>query len=76
MKRLGVFVGLSPFPGIMAIEGLSESPTKNVIILVVTTTGKGAGPRCLYLWGICLLCSNELKTKSTRTVTNLLLRIN
>ena len=24
--------------------------------------GRGADPRCLYLWGICLLCSNYFKT--------------
>ena len=25
--------------------------------------GRGTDPRCLYLWGICLLCSNYFKTK-------------
>ena len=36
--------GLSPFPVIVANEGLWESPTEHEIIMVVTITGRGNNP--------------------------------
>ena len=39
----GVYIGLAPFPVVVAIEGLG-SPTKHVKILVVTIPGKGDNP--------------------------------
>ena len=40
-----IFFGLSPLPVTVANEGLSGSPTKNIIILVVTVTGGGDNPK-------------------------------
>ena len=37
-------IGLSPLPVTVANEGLQGSPTKNIIILVVTVTGRGDNP--------------------------------
>ena len=44
-ENKGVYIGLSPFPLIVANESLEESPTKHETILVVTITGKGDDPR-------------------------------
>ena len=47
---LAFFVGLVIFNGclVVANEGLEGSSTKNVKILVVTITGKGANPNYRY----------------------------
>ena len=45
----GVYLGLSPLPVTVANEGLYGSPTKNVIILVVTVTGRGGTTQCIPL---------------------------
>ena len=39
-----IYLGLSPLPVTVANEGLLGSPTKNVIILVVTVTGREDNP--------------------------------
>ncbi len=64
----GVFLGLSPLPVTVANEGLYGSPTKNVIILVVTVTGRGDNPKYFYevhgfLW-------NDFNNQLTSEVVN------
>ena len=39
-----LYFGWSPFPVIVEMKVYRDSPTKNVIILVVTITGKGDNP--------------------------------
>ena len=46
-------IELSPFPVMVANEGLWESPTKHEIILVVTITGKGDKPT--YIVSFCFI---------------------
>ena len=46
-------IELSPFPVMVANEGLWESPTKHEIILVVTITGKGDKPA--YIVSFCFI---------------------
>ena len=43
-----VYLGLSPLPVIVAKEGLSGSPAKNIINLVVTVAGRGDNPMYTY----------------------------
>ncbi len=40
-----IFIGCGPLPVTLANEGLQESPTKDVIIPVVTVTGRGVTPK-------------------------------
>ena len=40
-----VYLGCGPLPVTVVNEGLQGSPTENVIILVVTVTGRGATPK-------------------------------
>ena len=39
-----IYVGCGPLPVTVGNEGLWESPIKNVMILVVTVTGRGPHP--------------------------------
>ncbi len=47
-----IYIGLSPLPVTVANEGLQGSPTKHVIILVVSVTGRGDNPKYIFLFQI------------------------
>ena len=59
----GVYIGLAPFPVILANEGLQGSPTKHVKILVVTLPEKGGTTQRIRLF-----VADPLELKSRLTI--------
>ena len=49
-KLIYIYIGCGPLLLTVANGGLQESPTKHVIILVVTVTGRGGRTQYVYIY--------------------------